>query len=40
MRTSQQGDHDGLCGLYSVINAAKQLGIRDDQGRLYANLFQ
>lgn len=40
MRTSQQGTHDGLCGLYSVINAAKQLGIRDDQGSLYANLFQ
>ena len=40
MRTSHQGDHDGLCGLDSVINAAKQLGIRDNQGALYTDLFR
>ncbi len=30
MRPFQQGDLDGLCGVYSVLNAIKILGYRDD----------
>lgn len=40
MRTSYQGEFDGLCGVYAIINAVRQLGVRDVDRTLYAGLFR
>lgn len=40
MRTEFQGSLDGLCGLYAIANALRELNVKDRSRQLYADLFR
>lgn len=40
MRAAYQGEFDGLCGIYSVINAIQQLGMRDPHRTIGKSVFR
>lgn len=40
MRPVKQGELDGLCGLYSIINAIELTGVRGPRGLMHQQLFK